>query len=574
MGWLSSDKPLWATTWVSGLAEYLARGSIEGASHDDSSSQALETTFEQLDLSKHEDRHWILWRGDPFLLVGGTDEIRSFLSDLPDDSRQLLASHDYYWILSEPGGSAEVDDLLASFQLQANPVERRVAIESGHTSSVKERGKARSYFTRYSKNFDFVRAELRELARFPNLVGLSGALRLIRAQVSRVTSQVLGPWSPTLILGESGVGKTEVARALHVMSGRPGDFKVVPCTRSTDDALQDLLFGHVDGAFNSATRASKGLFELFTDGTLFLDAIDAAGPRIQREVLSILTTPARRPATFCSLGTTVETSTSVWIVIATDTEVGKLFREAQLALDFLFRCEDRVIHVPPLRDRLADLPALAKAIWAELAAPSAATRELHPAAIRALYDRATQWEGNVRALRTLLALVFSWSQQPTARLAAIGDLVQRIRRRGPEYSHWVGILTSSTEPLTRGDRRVQEILQMDMGSDCGPNSDAWPTTASEKRAEEVLRVRDASLPGMFKEALADYAAARSDVRPSVRLSRMLCFMHEHGDMSVKMGRALCGVGENTVIADLRKLTLHELVVRQKGKSGPARYRLS
>ncbi len=200
-----------------------------------------------------------------------------------------------------------------------------------------------------------------------------------------------------LLLGESGTGKEVVARAIHRWSERrAGPFVAVNCAALTETLLESELFGHEKGAFTGAVAQRRGRIELAQGGTFFLDEIGELRPELQAKLLRVL--QERR---FERLGgqRTIETDAR-WIA-ATNRDLGAMIAAGKFREDLYHRLAVFPIKLPPLRERRADVVALATrllhAIGAELGRPGL---RLSPAAAARLEQ--ASWPGNVRELRNVL----------------------------------------------------------------------------------------------------------------------------------------------------------------------------
>ena len=398
------------------------------------------------------------------------------------------------------------------------------------------------------------------------MVGLSKDLSKVRAEIGRISRDPKGPWSSTLILGETGVGKEVVARALFYSSHR-GNSKLasVACGWLHENLIQDQIFGHVSGAFVDAKSAKDGLLATHSEGAIFFDYFDVAPKHIQGSLLRLMATPTGEKAEFTPLGTTEARKTNVWLMFATNVKVGTLIKEQQWREDFIYRFEDRVIHIPPLRDRIADLPALALYIWAE-SAPSGGTddspyrRKLPTKTVKYLCEQKIHFSGNVRSLRSLLFLVSSMAGLPAHNHHSILSLLKEVLSRGPEYEHWVGIIEtpSYTGGSLPGDTKIQEITQMDERS-------------TELAAEEIID----KMPN--KERVVEKVQEQKKVRktkgktePHLRLCRIIIYAGKHEQLTIKIVRELCQgeISEATATEDLR--SLEDLQVLKKSNTSPQR----
>lgn len=227
----------------------------------------------------------------------------------------------------------------------------------------------------------------------PDLVGESSAMQQVRQAVVRAA---VSPF-PVLIEGESGSGKELVARAVHAASGRRHRrFCALNCAALSDDLVEAELFGHTRGAFTGAIAERLGLFEDAQGGTLFLDEVAELSARVQAKLLrTIQEGEVRR------LGESHTRKVDARIVAATNRPLAAEVSAERFRADLRYRLDVLRIAIPPLRDRMDDLPPLVRHLWSMLAARTGSRAVLSPSAMAALgaYD----WPGNVRELQNVLA---------------------------------------------------------------------------------------------------------------------------------------------------------------------------
>jgi DNA-binding NtrC family response regulator len=234
------------------------------------------------------------------------------------------------------------------------------------------------------------------------LAGTSEPMRELRRLLERVAA---APY-PVLILGESGTGKELVARAVHAKSPRAaGAFVAANCAAIPENLLEAELFGHAKGAFTGAERDRAGLFEQANGGTLFLDEVACLSPRAQESLLRVLESGEIR-----RVGGTKAESTDVRVVAATNENLEEDFRR-----DLYYRLNVLRLEIPPLRERLEDLPLLAEKLLRRVAAETGLNRRLAPDALAAL--AAHRWPGNVRELENALRRAVSLAESDLLRAA-------------------------------------------------------------------------------------------------------------------------------------------------------------
>jgi DNA-binding NtrC family response regulator len=203
--------------------------------------------------------------------------------------------------------------------------------------------------------------------------------------------------STILVLGESGTGKELLARAVHAESPRSeGPFVAVSCAALTETLLESELFGHEKGAFTGATARRKGKFEMAHGGTLFLDEIGDITAKLQLDLLRVL-----EDRQFFRVGGSESVHADVRIIAATNRELNKAVADGAFREDLFYRLNVIPVHLPPLRDRLEDMPLLVEHLLEQLAAEM--NRRVDGVAADAMALLMSQtWPGNVRELRNIL----------------------------------------------------------------------------------------------------------------------------------------------------------------------------
>lgn len=213
------------------------------------------------------------------------------------------------------------------------------------------------------------------------------------------------------LIGETGVGKELVARAIHDLSPRNHrPFVVVNCPAIPNELAESLLFGHVRGAFTGAATDTTGFFGRANGGTLFLDELSDLSLHIQAKLLR-----AVELQRYCRIGATVESPIDVRIVVAVNKPLSELVRDGQFREDLFYRLNEFPINIPPLRERREDIEFLARHFWRQL---GQSDDMLSAEVLRTLW--AHDWPGNVRELKNMLRRVFILAEEP----AEIPALVQ------------------------------------------------------------------------------------------------------------------------------------------------------
>jgi transcriptional regulator with PAS, ATPase and Fis domain len=229
----------------------------------------------------------------------------------------------------------------------------------------------------------------------PELVGDSAAMTVVRDAIVRAAASPF----PVIIEGESGSGKELAANAIHSRSPRRHRrFCAINCAALVDDLVEAEMFGHVRGAFTGATTDRPGLFEDAGGGTLFLDEIAELGARVQAKLLRVLQEGEVR-----RVGETLVRKVDVRIVAATNRPLAGEVASGAFRADLWYRLDVIRITLPPLRERIEDVPRLAHHLWRGLAARTGSRAVLAPATVSAL--AAYDWPGNIRELQNVLASI-------------------------------------------------------------------------------------------------------------------------------------------------------------------------
>ncbi|MBI2900854.1 MAG: sigma-54-dependent Fis family transcriptional regulator [Planctomycetes bacterium] len=216
--------------------------------------------------------------------------------------------------------------------------------------------------------------------------------------VVRVAREVARSDARTILLrGESGSGKSLLARAIHVESPRRDRaFVQITCTTLQDALLESELFGHERGAFTDAKAQKQGLFEIADGGTVFLDEISEMSERLQAKLLQVLD-----DRTFRRIGSVEDLRADVRVIAASNRNLEGLVRERRFRDDLYYRLNVIPIRIPPLRERREDIPALAVRFLRLYAQEfRKAVREVSPAGMKLLVEHA--WPGNVRELKNVI----------------------------------------------------------------------------------------------------------------------------------------------------------------------------
>jgi transcriptional regulator with PAS, ATPase and Fis domain len=224
--------------------------------------------------------------------------------------------------------------------------------------------------------------------RFGDVVGRSVRMREVFGVLERIAPTEL----TVLLAGETGVGKDVMARALHHRSARAGKpFVVFDCAAVAPTLIESELFGHVKGAFTGATNDTAGAFERADGGTLLLDEIGELSLELQPKLLRALEQRTVRP-----VGGSREVPVDVRIIAASHRNLERAVKEGTWRQDLFFRISVVTLEIPPLRQRLEDLPVIIDAILNQLG------RKLNVASETLRIFERYDWPGNVRELRNVV----------------------------------------------------------------------------------------------------------------------------------------------------------------------------
>lgn len=226
----------------------------------------------------------------------------------------------------------------------------------------------------------------------PVLVGRSLVMRSLAQQIQ----QIARSQGTVLISGESGTGKEVIARTIHAYSScQKRVMLCLNCAALSSNLLESELFGHEKGAFTGADQLRKGRFELADGGTLLLDEISEIEPTIQAKLLRVL-----QEQQFERVGSSLTMQVDVRVIATTNHDLAKAVATGAFRQDLYYRLNVLPIHVPPLRQRLEDVPLLAERFLVQVAMREGKEpKQLEQDAIEVM--RAYRWPGNVRELQNI-----------------------------------------------------------------------------------------------------------------------------------------------------------------------------
>jgi DNA-binding NtrC family response regulator len=468
-----------------------------------------------------------VWRGEPFLVAGTRAAVDNWLESHDDgSSKSMLMDSSYWWVLTRD----------SDYHHKLLP-DNRVAVLSWQ-----------------AREHNVVCHAMDRLADFPRLAGLSNRMDHLREQILLVAEGEKGPSNSVLILGPTGSGKEEVAQSIFAKSNRARNNRLGAIggsllnTMDPAIALIELL-GVGPRVFQNMDER-PGLVEIFSDGALFIDDFESAPRNVQEVLLRIMTARPGTPAAYRRHIESEDRYTNVWMIFATNADVGSLIEKERLREDFLFRFEDALV-VPSLRKRPSDIPAIAYQIWKALHSVGGTgdIPVLSWRTIRELVSKAFQWEGNVRQLQMLLKLAAKMKRQMAHRNWSVGAVVEEITSRGPTFKDWLGVLGSDVytgAPRPPKPQTVATIVAMDKGPTVG---DLTPCQVEIQRRLGAAAWRE--LDGVAKKK----AASKPERQPAVRkrLCRYLLFAADIGAITKADAVAFGDVGASQVAIDLELL---------------------
>jgi two-component system nitrogen regulation response regulator NtrX len=256
----------------------------------------------------------------------------------------------------------------------------------------------------HERELELANAELREqLERSDAMIGESVPMRALRQQIAFAAPTT----GRVLIYGESGTGKELVARELHARSARSQrPFIEVNCAAIPDDLIESQLFGHVKGAFTGATQSRRGKFERADGGTIFLDEVGDMGPKTQAKVLRALEEQRFEP-----VGSENSVTVDARVIAATNKRLEAEIERGLFRVDLFYRLNVIPFELPPLRERLEDVPLLVEHFNREFSrANKRIPKEFSVGALERMQNYT--WPGNVRELRNTVERVIIMNARP------------------------------------------------------------------------------------------------------------------------------------------------------------------
>lgn len=368
------------------------------------------------------------------------------------------------------------------------------------------------------------------------LVGTSAAMQDLRANILKAAPTM----ADVLVIGETGTGKELVSAAIHQASPRAnGPFITINCGALDENLLMDTLFGHVKGAFTEARQPRKGAFLTAEGGTLMLDEIGNAAPKVQQALLRALSTRMIRP-----LGSDEDVPFDTRIIAATNAELLQDAQEGSFREDLYYRLAVITIRTPPLRRRKSDLPLLAVFFLTRAAeSQGLPTPRLSRGALRKLQEY--HWPGNVRELQNCLTRALAFCEN--------GLIFAENIQLGP-------------------DTLPGDIARPERGKLSCPPARADSRQPHGEAAETAESPVAQPVPAESEDQGAMPVAEDAQPRPNARLARLLPQIVELGSISRQEYQDMAGkdISMRTAQYDLQILVRLGLV-RREGRGPAQRY---
>lgn len=354
-----------------------------------------------------------------------------------------------------------------------------------------------------------------------NLVGSSAPLEGIRQLISKVAPTD----ASVLILGESGTGKEVVARCIHDESQRAqGPFVPVNCGAIPAELLESELFGHEKGAFTGAVSSRKGRFEMASGGTLFLDEIGDMPLQMQVKLLRVL-----QERSFERVGSNTTQMCDLRVIAATHQNLQQRVDAGEFRMDLFYRLDVFPITIPPLRERVEDIPPLVKRFVALMEHEQRGSISICDDAMDCLMRY--RWPGNVRELSNLverLAILFPDSKVRTA------DLPPRFTGEGATIM--------GDQAVSLGTQAASAFAPVPLGDTHGAAVRTRDIDFSEINSDVPV-----ATPDLLGASGIDLRAHLSSLEHSLMVQAL-----ERSDWVVARAATLLGLQRTTLVEKMRK----------------------
>jgi DNA-binding NtrC family response regulator len=294
---------------------------------------------------------------------------------------------------------------------------------------------------------EYLRERVRNEQGLNEITGSSAKVQ----DVLRMIARLKDTRTPVLITGESGTGKELVARAIHFrgsLAQRP--FVAVDCGTLVPSLMESELFGHEKGAFTGALKSKLGLFRAASGGTIFLDEIGELSLDMQAKLLRVLQEKELRP-----VGSSTPVKTDVRVIAATNRDLEHAYQEGQFRKDLFFRLNVVAIHMPSLRERRSDVPALVYALVQRYAPDRRVCVTL--AAMNALTSY--EWPGNVRELENSVERALALGSGDTIDLPDLPPSLRAATARPADPASLSGATPGSTDLEDIERATIERVFQ-------------------------------------------------------------------------------------------------------------------
>ncbi len=343
---------------------------------------------------------------------------------------------------------------------------------------------------------------------FDDIITKSPSMQAVLRMAEKAATSTI----PVLIAGESGVGKELIARAIHGTSERRAKpFVAVNCGAMPENLVESILFGHEKGSFTGATERHTGKFVEASGGTLFLDEVGELPPAAQVKLLRAI-----QEGEVESVGGRKPVKVDVRIVSATNRDLIADVKAGRFREDLFYRLHVFPITVPPLRDRLSDIPALARHFLARFGAEEGKRiRLLSPEALQALST--FRWPGNIRQLENTLFRAVVLAEGDTIGLAEI-----------PQIEAQLSAQASGTDAMEPVQPLVPDFNQTELLAPLQIEPVVYPTSVPAATAADTLPLLDAGgevrpleelETEVIKYAITRYRGQMSEVARRLRIGR-------------------------------------------------------
>ncbi len=272
-----------------------------------------------------------------------------------------------------------------------------------------------------------LRRQLHTQSAFANIIGNCPTWQRVMDLVRKVANGD----SNILLTGETGTGKELVAKAIHQLSPRREKiFQPINCASLAETILESELFGHVKGAFTGAITTRRGLIEMADGGTIFLDEIAETSPAFQAKLLRVI-----QEGEFFRVGDTHPMHVNIRIIAATNRDLEKAVERKEFRQDLYYRLKGIAIHLPPLRERVDDIPLLAYHFLEKYRGTRPVTK-IDPQALKALM--AYKWPGNIRELEHVIEYALSMAEGDTIKISDLPEeFITRVAERATTPESWI-----------------------------------------------------------------------------------------------------------------------------------------